>query len=52
MKTTKKSKKILYVTKREHTKWHKENGSCGNSKEHDLCMKEQGIRIIKKQDPR
>lgn len=41
----KKSKKIMYVTLAEHEKWHKENGSCGCGKEHETCMKKQGIRI-------
>jgi hypothetical protein len=44
-KTRKTGKKILYVTKSEHAKWHKENGSCGTGKEHEECMKNQGIVI-------
>ncbi len=41
------SKEITYVTIAEHEKWHKKNGSCGSGKEHEACMKEQGIRIKK-----
>ncbi|HUW71893.1 MAG TPA: hypothetical protein VMV66_01715 [Candidatus Humimicrobiaceae bacterium] len=41
----KKSKKITYVTRTEHEKWHKKNGSCGSGKEHEACMKKWGIRI-------
>ncbi len=43
----KKSKKKIVVTEAEHNKWHKEQGSCGNSKEHDICMKKWGITIKK-----
>lgn len=46
----KKSKKGMVVTKEEHEKWHKKNGSCGNSKEHDACMKKWGITIQKEKE--
>jgi hypothetical protein len=46
-KSETKKKKIKYVTKSEHAKWHKENGGCGTGKEHEQCMKEQGIVIRK-----
>ncbi len=41
----KKSKKGMVVTPGEHRKWHKENGPCGDAKEHDACMKKWGITI-------
>lgn len=44
----KKSKKGTVVTKEKHEKWHKKHGDCGNSKEHDACMKKWGITIGKK----
>lgn len=44
----KKSKKGMVVTPGEHAKWHRENGSCGNSREHDVCMKKWGITVEKK----
>jgi len=47
-KDKKKPKRIIYVTMAEHDKWHEENGSCGSGREHELCMKEQGIRIKRK----
>jgi hypothetical protein len=47
-KPKKKPKKKMVVTEAEHKKWHKEHGSCGNSKEHDMCMKKWGITIKKK----
>lgn len=43
-----KTKKGLVVTLAEHTKWHKENGACGDSVEHDACMKKWGITIAEK----
>jgi len=43
----KKHKKGMVVTEKEHEKWHKENGGCGDSKEHDACMKKWGITIKK-----
>jgi len=43
----KKNKKPMIVTEKEHEKWHKENGSCGSGKEHELCMKEARITIKK-----
>jgi len=46
----KKSKKGMVVTEKEHEKWHKENGACGDSKEHDACMKKWGIVIEKKKN--
>jgi hypothetical protein len=42
-----KTKKRTVVTTAEHRKWHKENGGCGNAKEHDACMKKWGITIKK-----
>ena len=44
----KKSKKGMIVTEKEHEKWHKENGDCGDPKEHDLCMKKWRIIIGEK----
>ena len=44
----KKGKKGMVVTEEEHKMWHKKNGSCGSSKEHDACMKKCGITIKKK----
>ncbi len=44
----KKSKKGMVVTEKEHERWHKKNGPCGDSKEHDACMKEWGITIKNK----
>lgn len=41
----KKGNKIMYVTAKEHAKWHKENSSCGTGKEHDACMKRNKIVI-------
>ena len=40
-------KKMLIVSEKEHAQWHKENGSCGTGKEHDNCMKKNGIVIRK-----
>ena len=48
LKKSKKSAKSMVVTEAEHKKWHKENGSCGSSKEHNACMKKWGITIKKK----
>jgi len=48
LKKSKKGVRDMVVTEAEHTKWHKENGGCGNSKEHDACMKKWGITIKKK----
>jgi hypothetical protein len=48
LKKTKKANKITIVTEREHEKWHKKQGGCGDSKEHDACMKKWGIKIVKK----
>jgi len=50
LKKSKKIKKGMIVTEEEHEKWHKENGSCGNLKEHDACMKKWGIKIGKKKE--
>lgn len=47
LKKSKKDIKGMVVTGVEHKKWHKENGSCGNGKEHDACMKKWGIMIKK-----
>jgi hypothetical protein len=47
LKKSKKDTKGMVVTEEEHKKWHKENGGCGNSKEHDACMKKWGITIKK-----
>jgi len=47
-KKSKKDIKGIIVTEEKHKKWHKENGGCGNSKEHDACMKKWGITIKKK----
>jgi len=44
----KKIKKPMVVTEKEHAKWHKENGPCGNAEEQDACMKKWGITIKKK----
>jgi hypothetical protein len=44
----KKSKKGMVVTPEEHEKWHKENGACGDPKEHAACMKKWDITIAKK----
>jgi hypothetical protein len=44
-KEFKKGKKGLVVTQKEHDEWHKENGPCGDPKEHDACMKKWGITI-------
>ena len=41
------NKKGMVVTEEEHEKWHKQNGSCGDSKGHDACMKKCGITIKK-----
>ena len=43
-----KTKKGVVVTPEKHAKWHKEHGGCGNSKEHEACMKKWGITISKK----
>ena len=40
-------KKPMAVTPAQHAAWHKENGPCGNRKEHTECMKKWGI-VIKK----
>jgi len=48
LKKSKKDIKGMVVTPAEHKKWHKENGGCGNKKEHDACMKKWGITIKKK----
>jgi len=48
LKKIKKRKKITVVTPEEHRQWHKKNGPCGNSKEHDACMKKWGITIKSK----
>jgi hypothetical protein len=48
LKKTKKAKRITIVTEKEHEKWHKKHGDCGNAKEHDACMKRWGIKIAKK----
>jgi len=48
LKKSKKNTKGMVVTPAEHKKWHKENGGCGNKKEHDACMKKWGISIKKK----
>jgi hypothetical protein len=50
LKKSKKSVSLrgMVVTKEEHEKWHKKNGSCGTGKEHDACMKKWGIKIGKK----
>ena len=45
LKKSKKNTKGMVVTEKEHKKWHKENGGCGNKKEHDACMKKWGITI-------
>ena len=47
MLKNKKLKKGMVITEEEHKKWHKENSGCGDAKEHDLCMKECGIKIGK-----
>jgi len=43
----KQNKKTLFVTAKEHAQWHKENGSCGSSKEHEAYMKKYNIKIKK-----
>jgi len=48
-KSKSKSKKGMVVMPAEHKKWHKENGGCGNKKEHDACMKKWGITIKKRE---
>lgn len=47
MEKKKIKKKGLIVSEKEHTQWHKENGSCGTGKEHAACMKKYGITIRK-----
>jgi len=48
LKKSKKGIKGTVVTPKEHKKWHKKHGDCGNKKEHDACMKKWGITIKKK----
>jgi len=43
----KKLKKGMVVTEKEHEKWHKKHGDCGDAEEHDICMKKWGIKIKK-----
>ena len=43
-----KFKKGMVVMEKEHERWHKKHGDCGNAKEHDACMKKWGITIKKK----
>jgi hypothetical protein len=44
----KKHKKRIVVTEKGHKEWHKKHGGCGNTKEHDACMKKWKITIKKK----
>jgi hypothetical protein len=48
VKKSKKCCKGMVVTAKEHAKWHKKNGPCGNKKAHTACMKKWGVTIKKK----